>query len=89
MSLFFLNINEIISNYGNHKNDTGSSSVQVVLLTYRINKLRKHISMYKKDFHGRIGLLNLIFKRRKILKYIKLNNFYKYMKLVKKLKLRN
>ncbi len=89
MSLCFTNINKIISDYGKNKFDTGSSIVQVILLTCRINKLKEHIFIYKKDFHGRFGLLNLIFKRRKLLKYIKLNDFSGYTVLIKKLKLRN
>ncbi len=56
------------------KNNTGSSFYQINILNNRIYNLQKHLSFYKKDFHSRIGLLRLISKRRRLIKYVKLNN---------------
>ncbi len=84
-----INKNKIIDDFSLDINNTGSHELQVILLTYRIFRLQKHISTYKKDFHSKRGLLKLIFKRRRILKYIKLSNIDKYYFLIKKLKLRS
>ncbi len=80
--------NKWITNLGFKLKNFGSHSMQVVLLTYRIVRLQKHISIYKKDFHNKRGLLKLIFHRRRILKYIKLCNLDQYYFLIKKLNLR-
>ncbi len=89
MSFNMIDKNKIINDLNLNINNTGSHELQVVLLTYRIFRLQKHISVYKKDFHNKKGLLKLVFKRRRILKYIKLYNVDKYYFLIKKLKLRN
>ncbi len=89
MTFNVIHRNKIISDLQSNINDTGSHKVQVIFLTYRILKLQKHISVYKKDFHSKRGLLKLVFKRRRILKYIKLHNINQYFFLTKKLKLRN
>ncbi len=83
-----INYKKIINNYKKDINNCGSSEIQVILLSLRINKLQKHLSYFKKDFHSKIGLLKLIFKRRKILKYIKLNDLNKYNNIIKDLNLR-
>ncbi len=85
----FLNKNNIINDFKINIKNIGSHKTQVVLLTFRIIKLQKHISIYKKDFHSKRGLLKLVFQRRRILKYLKLNNINKYYFLLKKLKLRD
>ncbi len=82
-----INVKDIINDYRIHKNDNGSSSIQVFLLSIRIKKLQKHLSIFKKDFHSRLGLLKLIFLRRKLLKYIKFNNLSNYNLIIKKLKI--
>ncbi len=83
-----LSIKKMFSNYKKKKN-VGCSNFQILLLSLKINKLQKHLSLFKKDFHSRVGLLKLIFHRRKILKYIKNDNFKDYIFLKNKLNLRN
>ena len=78
----------IIDEYKQHEGDTGSSSVQVALLTFRINELNEHLKMHKKDHHSRRGLLKMVGKRRSHLKYIKDNDIEKYRALIAKLGLR-
>ncbi len=89
MLLNELQKNKIIDDFKLNRNDHGSHKIQVILLTYRILRLQKHISIYKQDYHSKRGLLKLVFQRRRILKYIKLNNLDQYYFLIKKLKLRN
>lgn len=77
-----------MSKYGVHEKDTGSSSVQVAVLTERINKLSEHLERSPKDDHSRRGLLGLVGKRRKHLNYLRLHQKEEYEKLIKGLKLR-
>ena len=74
--------------YGVHEKDTGSSQVQVAVLTERINELSKHLEEHKKDDHSRRGLLSLVGKRRKHLNYLRLHKKEDYEKILKSLKLR-
>lgn len=74
--------------YGVHEKDTGSSQVQVAVLTERINELSKHLEDHPKDDHSRRGLLSLVGKRRKHLNYLRLHKKEDYEKLLKNLKLR-
>lgn len=74
--------------YGVHEKDTGSSQVQVAVLTGRINELSKHLEDHPKDDHSRRGLLSLVGKRRKHLNYLRLHKKEDYEKLLKSLKLR-
>lgn len=71
-----------------HESDTGSSTVQVALLTERINYLTEHFRTHKKDHHGRQGLLRLVGKRRRLLNYMKRSELGAYRKLVQELGLR-
>lgn len=71
-----------------HESDTGSSTVQVALLTERINYLTDHFRTHKKDHHGRQGLLKLVGKRRRLLNYMKRTELDGYRKLVQELGLR-
>ncbi len=87
MSINMISKKQIINNYGN-KINTGSTKIQIILLTYRINKLQKHFSLYKKDNHSKKGFLNLVFKRRKLLTYLKVNNLNEFNYLLDKLNLR-
>ncbi len=82
------NLKKIINNLKKNKNNIGSSKFQIFLLSLRINNLQKHLSVFKKDFHNKFSLLKLIFYRRKLLKYLKLNNKNEYNFIIKKLKLR-
>ncbi len=79
---------EIIKEFGKNENDTGSTEVQVALLTYRINDLQTHFKAHKKDHHSRRGLLALVNARRKHLDYLKKNDLDGYQALIKKLGLR-
>ncbi len=79
---------EIISEYKVHDTDTGSSEVQVALLTARINHLTEHLRTHRKDFHSRRGLLQMASRRRKLLDYLKRHNLPKYNELLKRLSLR-
>lgn len=74
--------------YKAHKGDTGSTQVQIVGLTARVNELTKHLKGHKKDYDSRVGLLKIIGKRRRLLGYLKKEDENKYLKLVKDLGLR-
>ncbi len=79
---------EIIEKYRVHDGDTGSSDVQVALLTKRINELTEHFKVHKKDHHGRRGLLKLVGRRRRLLAYLKRNDLERYRSLIEQLGLR-
>ncbi len=79
---------EIIDKFKVHENDTGSSEVQIAILTSRIEYLNEHFKIHKKDHHSRRGLLKLVGTRRKLLKYLKDYNVKKYKEVVDKLGLR-
>jgi small subunit ribosomal protein S15 len=79
---------EIIAEYKTHEKDTGSSEVQIALLTARINHLTEHLRTHRKDFHSRRGLLQMASRRRKLLDYLKKHNLSKYTELLQKLSLR-
>ncbi len=84
------NINYIyIINHIWKTKNTGSIKIQIFFLTYKINKLHKHFEIHKKDHHSKNGLLKLVFRRRKLLTYLKKKNLNKYYYLVRKLNLRN
>ena len=71
-----------------HEKDTGSSEVQVVLLTKKIETLSKHINKFKKDKHSSIGLLKAVNRRNKLLDYLKRKKIYSYKNILTKLNLR-
>ncbi len=79
---------EIISNYQNKDGDTGSTEVQVALLTDRIKQLTNHMMANKHDFHSQRGLLKLVGQRRRLLNYLSREDVSKYNKLIKRLGLR-
>lgn len=79
---------EIIKNFGRDEKDTGSSEVQVALLTERINELTEHLKVHKKDNHSRRGLLQMVGKRRNLLNYLAKKDEESYKALVEKLGLR-
>ncbi len=82
-----INLKNIFNDHNINFQNTGSSMIQIFLLSLRIKRLQKHLYFFKKDFHSRLGLLKLIFRRRKLLKYIKLNNVNEYNFILKKIKL--
>ncbi len=79
---------EIIEAYGENNKDTGSTSVQIALLTERIQDLNEHFKINKKDHAGRRGLLKLVGQRRRLLRYLKNNDINAYRELIAKLNLR-
>ena len=79
---------EIVKEFGETDKDTGSTAVQIAILTKKINTLSEHFKVNKKDFHSQRGLLGMINNRRKLLKYLKEKNQDKYSALIKKLGLR-
>jgi small subunit ribosomal protein S15 len=81
-------VTSIVTKFGKDEKDTGTSEVQVALLTGRINQLTEHCKQFKKDKSGQRGLLILVGKRRRILKYLQRTNLEKYRSLIKELGLR-
>ncbi|MBD1148684.1 MAG: 30S ribosomal protein S15 [Pelagibacteraceae bacterium TMED201] len=71
-----------------HNNDTGSSEIQIVLLTEKIENLSKHIKQFKKDKHSSVGLLKAVNRRKKLLEYLKRNKADSYKNVISKLNLR-
>ncbi len=78
----------IIREFALHDNDTGSPEVQVALLTYRINHLTEHLKVHKKDEHSRRGLLKLVGRRRRLLRYLERTDRRRYLQLIERLGLR-
>lgn len=78
----------IIREHATHEGDTGSPEVQVAVLTARINHLTQHMREHKHDFHSRRGLLKLVGKRRRLLKYLQAKDVERYRALIAKLGLR-
>ena len=76
----------ILKSFQKHESDTGSSEVQIALLTQRITV---HLKQHPKDLHSRRGLIALANRRRKLLEYLKSNNFEKYQDVVTRLQLRH
>ena len=79
---------EIITQFGENAQDTGSTRVQVALLTARINDLTEHLRAHKADHHSRRGLLMLVGQRRRLLRYLQKSDLEQYRSLVKELGLR-
>ena len=79
---------EIVIDFGKDEKNTGSTEVQVAILTKKINSLTEHFKINKKDHHSKRGLLGMINNRRKLLKYLKNENEQRYTDLIKKLGLR-
>ena len=71
-----------------HDKDTGSSEIQIALLTEKIENLSKHIKQFKKDKHSSVGLLKAVNRRKKLLDYLKKNKVDSYKNVLSKLKLR-
>jgi small subunit ribosomal protein S15 len=80
--------NEIIEKFKIHPTDTGSSEVQIALLTDRIQYLTEHFKVHKKDHHSRQGLLKLVGQRRSLLDYLKKKDVNKYRTILQELGLR-
>ena len=80
---------EVVKKFGKDEKDTGSTAVQIALLTKRIEDLQGHFKTHKKDNHSRTGLLQIVCDRKKLLAYLKKSDLQAYTKLVKDLKLRD
>jgi len=74
---------KLIKEHKLHDADTGSADVQIVLLTEEINKLLSHLKKHPKDVHSKRGLLKMVSKRRKLMKYLKKENEKRYNKVIK------
>ena len=79
---------DIVAKHGRADHDTGSTEVQVALLTARINGLTEHLREHSKDHHSRRGLLMLVGKRRRLLKYLQRSDIDRYRSLIQELGLR-
>ena len=79
---------QIVEEYRLHEEDTGSPEVQVALLTRRISELSEHLQTHRKDFSSRRGLLKLVGKRSRLLKYLNQKDRERYRKLIERLGLR-
>ena len=79
---------EVLKKHQLHEGDTGSSDVQVALMTERINVLSEHLAVHKKDHHSRRGLLKLVAHRRRLLDYLSETESKRHQQLIKKLNLR-
>ena len=81
-------IEELTKNFGNDTQNTGSTEAQVAILTERINNITSHLKNNKKDHSGRRGLVLLVSKRRKLLKYLRNQNINSYKNLIEQLNIR-
>ena len=88
MSLDNKEIQKIVKKYGKNDKDTGSSEVQVALLSSRIRSLTEHAKENKKDNHSRRGLVMLVSQRKKLLKYLRRTNPDSYLKITEELTIR-
>lgn len=80
---------ELIGKYGRSDTDTGSAEVQVAMLTERINELTEHLRANSKDHHSRRGLLKMVGRRRRLLRYLESSDLERYRSLVSELGLRH
>ncbi|TCJ16627.1 30S ribosomal protein S15 [Rubrobacter taiwanensis] len=82
------NKEKIIEEYRTHESDTGSPEVQVAILTERINHLTEHLRVHKHDYHSRRGLLKMVGRRRRLLRYLQNQDVERYRALISRLGLR-
>ena len=79
---------EIIKEYGKFEGDTGSTEVQIALLTEKINHLTEHLRTHNKDFHSRLGLLKMVGQRKRLLAYLAKKDLEGYRNLIARLGIR-
>ena len=79
---------KLVNDYKTHESDTGSSQVQIALLTQRITELTEHFKVHSKDNHSKRGLLKMISRRRKLLDYLRHRDIEQYHAIIQKLGLR-
>lgn len=82
------NVAEIVKEYGQNEQDTGSTDVQIALLTARIKYLTEHVKVHRNDHHNSRGLLRLVAQRHSLLKYLKRTDYARYTALIAKLGIR-
>jgi len=80
---------EIVKQFGRNENDTGSSEVQIALISARITELTEHLKSFKKDHASRLGLLKLVGQRRRLMRYLKRTDKDSYMKTIEALGIRD
>ncbi|MGB9916480.1 MAG: 30S ribosomal protein S15 [Candidatus Hydrothermia bacterium] len=78
----------IIKEWAKHEKDTGSVEIQIALLTKRINDLTEHLKVHKKDVYSRYGLMKMVGQRKRLLAYLRREDFKRYTELVDKLGIR-
>lgn len=78
----------IIDKFGKTPKDSGTTEVQIALLTARITELAEHFEHQKKDHHSRVGLLKMVGKRRRLLEYLMKNDIERYRKIIAELEIR-
>ena len=88
MSINLENKQEFAKKFGKNEKDTGSSAVQIAMMTTKIAQLTEHLKSNKKDFATKRGLLMMVGKRKKLLSYVNSKNLDEYRDLIKKLKIR-
>lgn len=88
MSINLKNKQELVKTYGKNEQDTGSTAVQVAMLSKKIAELTEHLKLNKKDFATKRGLLMMVGRRKRLLSYMKANNIAEYRDLIKKLGIR-
>ena len=79
---------ELIAEFGKSEKDTGSTEVQIAILTEEINHLTEHLKVHKKDFHSRLGLLKKVGKRKRLLNYLAGRDIEEYRNLIARLGIR-
>ena len=79
---------DYIAKYGENKEDTGNTKVQIAILTHRIKELTEHLKIHKKDNHTRLGLMKLVGKRRRLINYLEHKDITTYRSLIKELGIR-
>ncbi|BGI51481.1 MAG: 30S ribosomal protein S15 [Buchnera aphidicola (Ceratovacuna japonica)] len=88
MVLENIKMSEIFMKFGKNIKDSGSTEVQIALITFKIKRLKVHFDINKKDNSSKRGLLCMVSKRRKLLNYLKRNSFSRYKFVIKKLSIR-
>lgn len=79
---------DIVKKYGKGSNDTGSPEVQIAILTAHINGLAPHFESHRRDHHGRLGLLKMVGRRRRLLDYLMKKDIARYRKIIQELEIR-
>jgi small subunit ribosomal protein S15 len=80
---------DVINDYRTHPSDTGSPEVQIAILTKRVEQLtERHFRSHAKDHHSRVGLIKMVWKRRRLLDYLKRKDFERYQRLIARLGIR-